>query len=215
MENVNTVNVLSIDEEKLKYRAIIAVPGVAGAIVNRGRYQFNMPAPTSIANSDYYSQCTMKISNFAASGQNGNGAPGWAGRAAGVGVKLQCLEVRLDIPSTQTVSLTTITPPGQPVNLPTGEQRIGGFIELLNLDIVSVGDAAGNVDLIAQPDCAVWSGSGSGEPILCGNPWGKQINMTLINPFDNRPCFIHNAGFPGNEDGTYILQLDIEMIKNN
>lgn len=215
MESINTVNVLSLDEEKLKYRAIIACSGVGGALINRGRYQFNMPAPTSIANSDYYSQCTMKISGFTASGQNGNNVPGWADQVAGAGIKLSCLEVRLDIPSTQTVSLTTVTPPGQPATLPTGEQRIGGFMELLNLDIVSVGDANGNVDIIANPDCAVWRGTGNGDPILCGNPWGKQIHMSLINPLTNRPCFIHNNGFPNFEDGAYILQLDIEMIKNN
>jgi len=213
MESINSVNVLSIDEEKLKFRAIVGLQAVGG-ISNRGIYKFNMPVPTSIANSDYYSQCTMKITNFAAAGQAGNNVPGWADRIAGVGVKISALEVRLDIPSSQTTSLTTQTPPGQPGFLPTGEQRIGGFMEFLNLDIVSVGDGGGNVDLIANPDCAAWRGLSNSEPIVCGNPFGKEITCTLIDPMSNRPCFIHNNGFPNFEDGEYQFSLDITMIKN-
>ena len=70
--NINTVNVLSVDEERLKYRAIVSCTDV-GAV--GGRFSILLPPPTVFANSSHYNQCVMKIEAFTAtpfSGVGGN-----------------------------------------------------------------------------------------------------------------------------------------------
>ena len=60
--NINAVNVYAVDEEKLKFRVIIAINGlryrqapalVAGSVVDGdGQYEIDIPVPTAIANSE-------------------------------------------------------------------------------------------------------------------------------------------------------------------
>lgn len=61
--NINTVNVLSVDEERLKYRAIIHCSAVGA---RKGEFNILLPPPTAFANSNHYNQCVIKIDSFTA-----------------------------------------------------------------------------------------------------------------------------------------------------
>ena len=50
---INTVNVFSIDEEKLQFRVNVAF-NAANLIQKKGEYKFLLAIPTSIANSHEY-----------------------------------------------------------------------------------------------------------------------------------------------------------------
>ncbi len=52
MEGINTVNVLSIDEEKLKFRvtATFAAPNI-NVTDKRGEFKFELPFPNALGNS--------------------------------------------------------------------------------------------------------------------------------------------------------------------
>jgi hypothetical protein len=57
-KEINTVNVFSIDEEKLKFRVTAAFfsAGV-GPPCEKGEYTFYLPPPTSLANDQEYNSC--------------------------------------------------------------------------------------------------------------------------------------------------------------
>jgi hypothetical protein len=61
MESINSVNVLAIDEERLKFRVIVGIAAGAGAAVPQvaGRYKVDLPPLTSFGNSNHYNQTTI------------------------------------------------------------------------------------------------------------------------------------------------------------
>ena len=63
MESIHSVNVLSIDEERLKFRVIVSFDGQAGRAPPQrlGNYKFELPPLTSFANSNHYKQCTINL----------------------------------------------------------------------------------------------------------------------------------------------------------
>lgn len=206
-QELNTVNVFSIDEEKLKFRVTVAFS--AGNLAqDSGEYKFLLPIPTSIANSDHYHSCIIDCNGFQAYCLGGTGDPTWTSAAALA--KVGTLELHLDIPCSQTSTTISTTAASSGV----GNTSIGGYRELTFLDCHSVGDGAGNVAIGGRS--AAWTGKSTSDAILCGNPFGKTITIRNTDPItDDRVWLVTAAGGAGGADiGQYIYSFDITMVKN-
>ncbi len=208
MSEINTVNVLAIGEEKLKFRvtATFAAPQLT---VDEGEYKFLLPIPTSLTNSHEYNSCVIECNGFQAYCLGGTGDPTWTG--PGALAKVGTIELQLDIPSSQTTTTTSLIAADDGV----GDSRVGGYRELIFLDCHSVGDGAGNVAIGGRS--AAWTGKSTSDPILCGNPFGKTITIRNTDPItDNRVWLVSAGGGAGGADlGHYIYSFDITMVKNN
>ena len=101
-DSINSVKVLSIHEEKLKFRIILTFEG---AIANRkGRLKFNLPIPTSIANSHEYSASVIKIDSFTAMPPIGTNNGTWAIEVgAGQAIKQSAILIKMNIGGSQSV----------------------------------------------------------------------------------------------------------------
>lgn len=208
MSEINTVNVLAIGEEKLKFRvtATFAAPQLT---VDEGEYKFLLPIPTSLTNSHEYNSCVIQCNGFQAYCLGATADPTWTGPAA-LG-KVGTIELHLDIPSSQTTTTTSLLAADDGV----GNSRIGGYRELIFLDCHSVGDGAGNVALAGRS--AAWTGKSTSDPILCGNPFGNTITIRNTDPVtDDKVWLVSQGGGAGGLDiGHYIYSFDITMVKNN
>ena len=77
-ETINSVKVISVDEEKLKFRVIVSLNGQLLADQDsKGRYNFQIPIPTAIGNSYMFNQAIMKIESFTATSPFGNLLQTW------------------------------------------------------------------------------------------------------------------------------------------
>lgn len=202
------VNVYSIDEERLRFRVIIAIAAVAN-YDGRGEYDVNIPIPTFFGNNEDYNACRIKCDSFAAYGLGALGTPTWGSAAA---VKVPALELQLSCPSSQTAT-STIDSVAQAQQ--AGVHEVSGFKQLLPGQIVNVGNGA--VFTPAAGGYAWLSMSGKAEnPIMAANPFGQKLTIRFIDPASRDRIWIENSavGMPGPDLGTYVMQLDITMIPN-
>lgn len=205
---INTVNVFSIDEEKLQFRVNVAF-NAANLVQKKGEYKFLLPIPTSIANSHEYNSCRISCNGFQAYASGATADPTFS-KATALD-KVGSILIQMDIPSSQTVSNSNNS------NLvdKVGESSIGGYRDIVMLDCHSIGDGAGNVAVSGRS--VAWTGRSFSEPILCGNPFGKTItiqNKDLI--FDSKVWIVSAAAGINSADlGRYFYSFDITMIKNN
>lgn len=209
---VNSVQVLSLDEEKLKFRVILVV--AAGAVpIDEGQYQFSLPPLTSIGNSNHYNQCNITLDSFEAHIQAiGTNDACWTTPAALV--RAASLEVRLDIPSTQSLINYNTNPFAAGGNL--GEVRQGGYRCLVPFWARLIGNGAGAI-LGNMGDYAFQSNSGSmGGPLMCGNPFGSTITLSNRLPGNDDFVWLASAaaGVASADLGCYSYQFTIEMIPN-
>ena len=203
--SLNTVNIVSIDEERLKFRVTVSLIG-HDAI--GGTYKFLLSPPTAFANSAHYNSCTISCGGFQAHCPGGIADPCWTN---GTNLhKSPAIELMLSIPSSQTSTITSIFPQDNHV----GKARIGGYRELIMLDIQSVGDELGNV--VLGGTTAAWNGRSSSAPILCANPFGQTITITHLSPFKDAPVWLTSAavGAAGADAGGYLYSFDIVMVPN-
>jgi len=223
MSEINSVNVYSVDEERLKYRVIAGIEanpdGIADNPYGQGVYSVNFPIPTVFANSSEYSQCLIKCDLFSGQTDAALNDPTWVGRLAGIGqlVKTPVVEIRLDVPSSQTTTISVASVVAQDQN---GQHQVGGFRQLLPLQIVNVGDTNGAT---ASPSGYAWTGIGSGisatDPILCANPFGNTVTISLRDVAKQMPIWLSSnalvtAGFLS-DVGEYFFQFTVTMIPNN
>ena len=217
MKGTNVVNVVAIDEERLKFRVSIAI-NAPGVLPREGTYQVELPVPTFFGNSNEYSTALIKCNGFAAYAGGGTADPAWSVGVAGgarIFAKMATLDIQLDIPSSQT---TTITNGGAVAGAVAadrlGQARIGGFRELMFLKVETVGDGAGNVALGGRSAC--WQGRSESEPLLCGNPFGKVLTITHNFPINDETCYIGSfaGGAAGADVGEYCYTFDITMVPN-
>ena len=175
MSEINSVNVFSVDEERLKFRAIIApnivAPAAGGPEIHQGEFNFILPPPTNFANNSQYSQCIVKLD-------------------------------------------TLIAAPAGDIADPVWCNRLG------NTNVGTSGAGAAVVGPLFTNEGACWTGIGSGisatDPILCANPFGQKVRMTIINPLTNAPVWLRSAGGATNTNiGRYAFQFTITMIPNN
>ncbi len=211
-KSINSVNVLSIDEEKLKFR-ITCTFSAPNNTINEGVYQFQLPIPTALANNEDYNSCVIDCNGFQAYALGGVADPCWSIDLPGGAqrIKQGCIELQLDIPSSQTITSTQ----SRPVVSGVGDNRIGGYREVLFMKVDSVGDGNGNVDS-ASGRCAVWNGSSPARPIICGNPFGKTITIRNHDPINDSKCYLVSfaAGAGSADVGHYVYSFDLTMVPN-
>ena len=222
MESVNSVNVLSIDEERLKFRVIVSFDGQAGRAPPErfGHYKFQLPPLTSFGNSDHYRQCTMKLdcmsctSGLVPVGGVIPQAVGWSNGAA-LG-KLSAVEVLANIPSSGTLGNKQFAP----TEVGVGTNTIGRFQQLVPLKLNNVGNNVGTrVSLVGGNDIGTgsfaWQGEGFGDPMMGGNPFGGPIEIKFQRPdLPAGGLALADVGTPGQDVGIYTMQFTITMVPN-
>ena len=217
MKGTNVVNVIAIDEERLKFRVSIAI-NAPGVLPRDGTYQVELPVPTFFGNSNEYSSALIKCNGFAAYAGGAIADPAWlvgVPGAANIFAKMAAVDIQLDVPSSQTTTITNGGAVAGAVALDRlGQSRIGGFREIMFLKCVSVGDGAGNLALGGRS--ASWEGTSNSEPLLCGNPFGKVITITHNFPINDEKCYIASVGggVAGPDVGEYCYTFDITMVPN-
>ena len=206
--SLNTVNVVSIDEERLKYRVIVSffAPGITQ---NQGEYKFLLPIPTFFANSSHYNSCLINCNGFMSYAPGANNDPVWT--TSGATSKVGALVLKFDIPSTQTSITSNIVAADDRV----GNSKIGGYRELILLECKSIGAANGAAFALDGQTCS-WSGKSESQPVLCGNPFGQTVTITNSDPISDSPVWlISNGGGAGSADlGSYIYSFDVTMVPN-
>tara|TARA_R100001594_G_scaffold3518_4_gene13117 strand:- start:1441 stop:2142 length:702 start_codon:yes stop_codon:yes gene_type:complete len=225
--NVNAVNVYSVDEEKLKFRIIIAIDGevyrqapggVAPAAVvidGDGAYEIDIPIPTSIANSEKYNQCLIKCDAFAATAGPTLATPTWAraGAAAGVGITAAAFELQLSVGSGQTSTSAINAALGNPGDRHEPVIAVSGYRQLIPGQIVSVGNA-----LTFSPIAAGFGWIGMMRdltPLLCSNPFGQRMRVRIVDPLSRqKACIMDSGGLANGDRGKYFIQLDVTMVPN-
>ena len=213
---LNTVNVYSIDEERLRFRVICAVDTVTAGYDARGDYDFNIPIPTSFTNSHEYSSCRIRCDTFTASVNAAATAANavWSTRA-GAFVRNGCVELQLSAPSSQTTHTSIDGIAGGLGSFDDPIVETSGFKQIIPLQFVPIGGiAAAWNPAVAAAGC--WTGIGGvrqSEAIICANPFGSRMRIRLVDPFSRLPIFIANAAAaPGVDLGRYCIQFEIEMV---
>lgn len=203
--SINSVNVFSIDEEKLKFRVNVSFSAPT-LNTDKGEYKFLLPIPTSLGNSHEYNSCLISCNGFDAFSTQVD--PTWSN--GGAFRKVGVIELQLDIPSSQTITTTNTNAAHDKV----GVSRIGGFREVISLDCHSVGDAAGNT--VLQGSTASWSGRSYSGAILCGNPFGKTLTIINHNPINDEKVFLVSQflGAGSADQGEYVYSFDITLVPN-
>ena len=222
MASVNSVNVLSIDEERLKFRVIVGIDASAGNAVPQtlGRYIFQLPPLTAFGNSDHYKQCLINLDGISCTAQSppGPGANQAVAWSTGVGFgKMSSLEVSLDVPSSGTLANKQILA----ADTGTGVNAIERFMQLVPITLTLVGNEAGTRESdVGGNDIGTgsfaWNGVGLGEPIMCGNPFGNTCEINFKRPDMAHGTKLHLAqiGAAGIDVGIYSLQFSITMVPN-
>jgi hypothetical protein len=211
MDSVNSVQVLSTNEESLKYRVIWSNFAATSDTGQKGVYSFNLPPPTSLANSHEYSQCVIKCDNFTAYSIAGNVNPTWA--IHGVATKIPAIELRLNIASAQTIRNKTVAPP----ELGVGNNLSSGFCQSIPIQIVNIGDSVS-----ATPSAGGYGwvsiNNGHSDPLLCANPFGQNMVIrlgTLFSTTDTVYLSDSTTLAASGDIGLYSAQFTIELIKNS
>lgn len=216
MESINSVNVLSIDEERLKFRVLVGIDAAAGNAVPQrfGTYVFQLPPLTAFGNSNHYKQCTINCDGLSCTAPAAAGeAITWSnGVASG---KVSALEVSLDTPSSGTLVNKQITA----AQAGTGRNNIGRFNQLVPLKLNTIGKADGTTQSIVGGNdvgtgASAWQGEGLGEAIMCGNPFGRQCEISFRRSDLDDKLALSAFGFAGVDVGIYSLQFTITMVPN-
>jgi hypothetical protein len=214
MSEIQSVNVFSVDEERLKFRVICAFDVVAN--VHQGEFNFLLPPPTNFANNSEYSQATIKLDSFCACPAAAANDPSWTTGAGGANRKEGAAIIELNIGSSQTnYNFTT-----NAVDIANGGQnRTAGFRQLIPMQIVNVGTPA--VGSLVSANGAAWTGIGSGisatDPILSANPFGQKVQIRIVSPIAGIKMWLASvAGGAGSANiADYLFQFTITMIPNN
>jgi hypothetical protein len=216
-DQINSVNVYSVDEERLRFRVIVGIDGTlyAAQPLVGGNYDINIPIPTSFTNSHEYSQCLIRCELFSAHGAPlantctwSDGAPAPGGR-----VKTACIELQLGVGSSQTTD--SFINNANAVN--AGETESGGFRQVLPMQIVNVGNPVSPA--VAVDGFAFMSvpAARTTSPILCSNPFGSNLRIRLVDPIQRTPLYLTDAAVgPGAtyaDVGQYVFQFHVELVK--
>ena len=214
---LNTVNVYSIDEERLRFRVIVAID-CEGFYDAQGTYDVDIPIPTSFTNSHEYSSCRIRCDTFTAVIRLAAlAADGIWTTPIGGQLRNGCVELQLSTPSSQT-TLTSIDAVANAVggfNNPNVET--GGFKQLIPLQYVTTG-GIGAGWVATATSSGGWMGVGGvreSEAIICANPFGSRMRIRLVDPFTRNACFLAAvAAAPVVDLGRYAFQFEIEMVSD-
>jgi hypothetical protein len=211
MDPVNSVQVYSLDEEKLKFRVLVSFAADIIA-TDQGGYEFQLPPLTSFGNSDHFQSCVINLDAFQCNTQVGVTDACWT--TAVQLHKVGALDLRMDIPSSQTLQNLNINNTLDKV----GDSRMGGYRQLVPLEMKLIGDGAGGIAGVGGVSYG-WLGHGVGSEIICGNPFGSKITITnRISYADVKVWLVSVAGGGGGAGGAdigfYQYQFTITMIPN-
>ena len=215
MEGLNTVSVYSIDEERLRFRVIVAIDTELN-YDGQGTYDVDIPIPTSFTNSHEYSSCRIRCDTFTAVIRTAaNAANGVWTTTAGGFLRNGCVELQLSAPSSQTTLTSIDDIPANPGGFTQPNVEVGGFKQIIPLQYVATGGlGAGWNSAVASS--GGWMGVGGvrqSEAIICANPFGSRMRIRLVDPFSRAACFVANsAAAPGVDLGRYCWQFEIEMV---
>ena len=212
MSEIQSVNVFSVDEERLKFRVMCAFDIVAGE--NNGEFSFLLPPPTNFANSSHYSQALIKLDSFSACPGWAIAAPEWTTNAGIPARKQSAAIIELDVGSSQTCYNFT-TSADDLAN--GGQSRTAGFRQLVPMQIVNVGTPGAGA--VPNANGYAWVGIGSGisatDPLLSANPFGQKIRIRIVSPIEGRTMFLQNNAAAGFNIADYMFSFTITMIPNN
>jgi len=219
--SINSVQVFSTDEEKLKFRVIIAIDGSVYRLANAGggrvmdgdgSYEIDIPVPTSIANSEKYNQCLIKCDAFSATGGPALATPTWA-RSGGVGITSAAFELNIGVGCGQTTSSAINAAVGNPGDRNQPVINMSGYRQLVPGQLVSTGNGLG---FAAANAGFGWLGMMRDlTPLLCANPFGQRIRVSILDPLSReKSCIMNSAALGGGDLGRYYIQLDVTMIPN-
>lgn len=214
MDSINSVNVLAIDEERLKFRVIVGIESITAVPQRLGSYLFELPPLTSFGNSNHYKQCTINLDGIVITPLAPNEQATWSDGAAVA--RVGALEVQLDTPSSGTLSNKQFLA----AEAGTGINTIGRFQQLVPLSLNLIGNTTGNREsLVGAADIGVgsfsWQGEGFGEAIMCANPFGSTCEISLKRPDFGNKLHLCAPGAIGVDIGSYGFQFSITMIPNN
>ena len=223
MSEIQSVSVLSVDEERLKYRVIVTAGIVAGFNLG-GEFTFNLPPPTNFGYNNNYNQCLIKLDSFVATPNGIDINPQW-NCAGGTGIKVGAVVIELDTPSSQTIKnslIGAVVLPPRPEKFieEKGLNMIGGFRQLIPLQIVSVGTPGPAGGAAPQAAGYSWVGIGSGisstDPILSGNIFGRDTRLKIIDPARNKSIWIQDLNALNSPNiATYNFSFTVTMIPND
>ena len=218
-QGLNTVNVFSIDAERLRFRIIVAIDTATAAYDAQGRYDVDIPIPTSFANSHEYSSARISCDSFTALISAAAAAVNqvWSDRAGNF-LRSGSIELGLSAPSSQSSVTAINTALGAAPNPGSSNEPIvftGGYRQLIPMQFTTVGGiGAGWV-----PGAAInggWMGIGSvkpSAPILAANPFGQRLTISFTDPFSRANCFLANAAAaPGVDLGKYAMEFEVELV---
>ena len=208
---LNTINVFSIDEERLRFRVICAINSQGAAGYGEGDYDIDIPIPTSFANSNEYSSCRIRCDSFTAHLE----APGPAANAVWsfglVATRQASLELQLSVPSSQATK-SAIEFAGNNVGAPTDPLITNsGFRQLLPLRFVPIG-ALGAAWVPGNASSGAYLSEPKCEPILCANPFGRRLRISLRDVFSGNSVYLVNQAAIGADLGKYAFQFEVEMV---
>ena len=210
---LNTINVFSIDEERLRFRVIIGIDALTAGYDAQGEYDINIPIPTSFTNSHEYSSCRIKCDVLTATIQAAATAANavWSTRAGGF-LRNGNVELQLSAPSSQTTLTSINAAVNNPGSFNEPREETSGFKQLIPLQFVTIGGAAAawNPGVASS---GAWVNVGETAPIICANPFGSRLTLRFVDVFSRNPIFLANAAAaPGVDIGRYALQFEIEMV---
>lgn len=213
MESINSVNVLSIDEERLKFRVIVGIDSTNAVPTRLGTYVFELPPLTAFGNSNHYKQCTMNLDGMVCYVVAPDEQAAWTDGAA-VG-RVGALEVNLDVPSSGVLANKQFNA----AEAGTGTNTIGRFQQLVPLSLNLIGNNTGNrTSIVAGNDVGVgsfaWQGEGFGGAIMCANPFGNKIEISLKRPDFGNKLHLAAPGALNVDVGAYGFQFTITMVPN-
>ena len=226
MNNVEVIQLRSVENERLKFRVIVGFNGTQYAVAGRdaGEYEFNLPPITNYNNNRKYDNCLISMDGFVATPGDGHALPVWNVNSPTVAgnmlAKLGSLIIELNVPSSQTLQVAVPLA----ANVVSGGQAAtgSGFKQFAQIRKVEVGDATGlaaaSAVAVANARMYAWEWTGhKQEPILCANPFGGQVKLTISTPaVDASTCWLVNQGAgAGSADiGEYSAQFTIEMVSS-
>lgn len=239
--NVNSVQVYSVDEEKLKFRIIVAIDGLryrqapavpAAVLDGDGSYEIDIPVPTAIANSERYNQCLFKCDAITAAANVGAATPTWCGgfgvpgagaATDGVVLKASAIELQVNVATAQTATSTINDDyAGTQTNIIQAGTKskpvvdIAGYRQLIPGQIVNQGTGASfSVGAGGQG----WLGMiRDVTPLLTANPFGQRLRIRLVDPLSRGKMCIMNgvnpAGLAAGDIGRYYFQFEVTMVPN-
>tara|TARA_R100000805_G_C3617757_1_gene120069 strand:- start:44 stop:721 length:678 start_codon:yes stop_codon:yes gene_type:complete len=220
-KTINSVKVLSIDEERRKFRVIFTTNSAAANDTRFGKFNFNLPPPTSLTNSDHFQNARIKIEYVCATPDGGVSDPTWVlSTNTGVGIHQGGVIVRLNTPCQQVVRNKIFTG----AEYGTGTIDHNGFLQFVPMELKNVGsllaNAAGPAGAgVPQRTTISWIGDGTGaEGMITANPFNQNIELSLMSPsVDFATCYLASATAGGglaNPLGVYTVQFIVEMIPN-